>query len=118
MKSPLRFLGALVLALFASSCIEQDNVIRVNKDGSGTITQTMLLSAEVLAMAAQGGGDPTADMADKEKAASLAAKMGEGVTVESVEPYEKDGRKGAKMVFAFKDINTVKFTLNNMPGKL
>lgn len=113
MKSPLKFLGAAVLALLTASCFEQESTIRVNKDGSGTITQTMLLSAEMVAMAAQGGEDPSVKMADKEKAAEAAAKMGEGVTVEKVEPYEKDGRKGARIVYAFKDINTVKFTLGD-----
>jgi hypothetical protein len=113
MKSPLKFLGAAVLALLTVSCFEQESTISVRKDGSGTITQTMLLSAEMVAMAAQGGEDPSAKMADKEKAAEMAAKMGEGVTVEKVEPYEKDGRKGARIVYAFKDINTVKFTLGD-----
>jgi len=109
MKQALRFCGAALLALFASSCIEQESTVRLNKDGSGTITQTVLMSAEMLEMASQGGEDPTKQMVDKEKAEAQAAKMGEGVTVQKVEPLTKGDKKGAIIVYAFKDINKVKY---------
>jgi hypothetical protein len=109
MKRALQFCGAALLTLFTSSCIEQESTVRLNKDGSGTITQTMLLSAEMVEMASQSGQDPTKEMVDKEKAAAQAAKMGEGVTLEKCEPLEKDGKKGAVIVYAFKDINKVKY---------
>lgn len=112
MKKSLNFLGAALLALFSSSCLEHNSTIRLNKDGSGTITEETVFSAEASAMmAAQGGAGP--NFADAKKADTAAAKMGAGVTVEKVEKIDKDGRTGGRVVFKFKDINTVKYTFGN-----
>lgn len=106
------------LALLMTSCIEHHVTIRLNKDGSGTITEETSLGGAMLAMiqqmAALGGEgaeapDPAADMADKGKAEEKAKTMGEGVTVEKVEKIDDAQRKGGRVVFAFKDINQVKY---------
>lgn len=114
MKTSLNFLCAGLLALFTSSCLEHSATIRLNKDGSGTITEETVFSAEASAMIAQmppgGGESPTAKFADAKKAAASATRMGEGVTVEKVEKIDKDGRVGGRVVYKFKDINKVKFT--------
>lgn len=111
MKTTLNFLCAGLLALFTSSCLEHSATIRLNKDGSGTITEETVFSAETSAMMAQMGGDqdPTDKLADAKKAAATAAAMGEGVSVAKVEKIDKDGRKGGRVTYNFKDINTVKF---------
>lgn len=112
MKKSLNFLGAALLALFTSSCLEHNSTIRLNKDGSGTITEETVFSAEASAMmAAQGGAGP--NFADAKKADAAAAKMGAGVTVEKVEKIDKDGRIGGRVVYKFKDINTVKYTFGD-----
>lgn len=111
MKTTLNFLCAGLLALLTSSCLEHSATIRLNKDGSGTITEETVFSAEASAMMAQmppGGEGPKFD--DPKKAAASAAKMGEGVTVEKVEKIDKGGRVGGRVVYKFKDINKVKFT--------
>ena len=105
-----------LLALFTTSCFEQSAVIRLNKDGSGTITETTLLSAEASAMlegaAAQGGGeDPLSKMTDKDLTAAYAKKLGEGVEVEKAGKVEKGGKKGVEVVYKFKDINKVSFVM-------
>lgn len=105
-------------ALLMTGCIEHHVTISLNKDGSGTITEETLLGAQMLAMIEQMGAlggeagevpDPTADMVDREKAEATAKKMGEGVTVEKVEKIDKAGSKGGRIVYAFKDINKVKY---------
>ena len=83
MKTTLNFLGAGLLALFTSSCLEHSATIRLNKDGSGTITEETVFSAEASAMMAQmppGGDSPAGKFADAKKAAATATAMGEGVT--------------------------------------
>ncbi len=114
MKRHLLTLCASALTLLLASCFEHTATIRLEKDGSGTITEETLLSAEVSAMLAGipagDGQDPLSQMADPDKAAKAAAAMGEGVTVEKVEKIDKDGRKGGRTVYRFKDINTVKYT--------
>lgn len=109
-------LFAVMMALALTSCIEHNVVIRLNKDGSGTITEETSFGAQAVAMmeqmAAMGGdaaGDPLGDMVDEAKAKEKAATMGEGVTLSKVEKIDAAGRKGGRVVYAFKDINTVKF---------
>ena len=113
MKKIIHFAAAAVLALLTTSCLEHSATIRLNKDGSGTIVEETLFSAEASAMMAQmpagDGQDPLAQFADAKKAAAAAAKMGEGVTVEKAEKIDKDGRKGGRVTYKFKDINQVKF---------
>lgn len=117
MKKLMTMISA-AFALLATSCMEHHVTISLNKDGSGTITEETVLGAQMLAMiqqmAAIGGEgaeapDPMADMVDKEKAEATAKKMGEGVTVSKVEKIDEAERKGARTVYAFKDINTVKY---------
>ncbi|MCH7226020.1 hypothetical protein [Haloferula sp. A504] len=117
MKKLMTMISA-AFALLATSCMEHHVTISLNKDGSGTITEETVLGAQMLAMIQQmsalGGegaeaADPLADMVDKEKAEATAKEMGEGVTVSKVEKIDEAGRKGARTVYAFKDINAVKY---------
>jgi hypothetical protein len=113
MKRALPYLGAALVALLFPSCLEQTSTIKLNKDGSGTITEETLFSAEASAMMADmpaGGENPAGKFSDPKKAAESAAKMGEGVTVEKTEAIKKDGRIGGLVVYKFKDINQVKFS--------
>lgn len=112
MKRALPYLGAALVALLFPSCLEHTSTIKLNKDGSGTITEETLFSAEASAMMADmpaGGENPAGKFSDAKKAAETAAKMGEGVTVEKTEEVKKDGRIGGRVVYKFQDINKVKF---------
>lgn len=114
MTTTLKFACAALFALFTASCLEHTATITLNQDGSGTITEETLFSAEASAMMAQmggaGGADPVAQMADPVKAAETAAKMGEGVTVAKTETIDKNGRRGGRVVYKFVDINKVKYS--------
>lgn len=89
-------------------------MIYLKADGSGTIEEEMVFGAQAIGMiemaAAQGGdGDnPLADLLDPEKAKTNAAKWGEEVEFVKVEPIERNGGKGSKITYKFKDINKVK----------
>lgn len=111
MKSIFRLLS-VALALVLAGCIEHDVVISVNKDGSGTVTErTTVASAMLDQMAALGGeaGGMADQFVDREAAEKRAAEMGEGVSVESAEAIEANGRKGGRVVFAFADINKLTY---------
>lgn len=121
MKKKLTSLLGIVFALLLPACIEFETEVTVNKDGSGTITEEVILSAQMVGMmemaAAQGGGDqnPFADMKDEGKAKERAKEFGEGVTFVKLEEIKNDnGGKGVRMVFKFEDIN--KITLSPMGG--
>lgn len=107
---------ALLLAtasLFLASCLEIKSSVVVNKDGTATIEETILLGAQLAAMAQAGGGQ--ADqlkglLIDKEKAGERAKKLGEGVTVKSHEEVKMpDGKSGVKVVFAVADVSKLKY---------
>lgn len=113
MKKYLLLALSAVMALLSTSCFEHSATIRLEKDGSGTITEETLLGEQASAMLAQmppqGDKDPLAMLSDKAAAEKGAAKMGEGVTVEKAEKI--DGvRKGGRIVYHFTDINKLKYS--------
>lgn len=122
MKSSLRkYLKlslALCLALFASSCLQTETNINLNKDGSGTIVEQTILGAQMIEMMAQfaqpGQPDPIQEMFSEEKSKAKTAKMGEGVEFVKIEMINEGGKKGARVHYKFADIN--KLTLNPAGG--
>jgi len=80
------------------------------------------MSAQMKAMiasapkGAEGGGEMKMDLLPtKEKAAEKAKKMGDGVTVKSLEEIKApDGREGVKVTYAFKDVNKLKYEPGDM----
>lgn len=94
------------------------SVVTVNKDGSATIEETALVSAQLKAMLSGAGasdpGNPAAGLKemlpDKAKAEERAKSLGEGVTVKSHEEVSlPDGRGGVKVVYAVADITKLKY---------
>ena len=123
-KTFLTLIGA-ALALVLPSCLEYETKITLNKDGSGTITEEMVLGAQAIGMmemaAAQGGqqGNPFADMKDEAKLKEKATGYGEGVTyLKSEEIKRDDGSKGVRVTYKFTDINKVKMSPNDVVGEL
>lgn len=118
MKTKLQLFLAVLAAFALPSCFQSETTIRLNKDGSGTLTEETTLGAQALAMIAQfgalGGGqgpDPVAEMASEEKARERAKGLGEGVTLEKVEPIPG---KGARLVYRFADINKLKVSTGDV----
>lgn len=122
MKSSLRkYLKlslALCLALFASSCLQTETTVNLNKDGSGTIVEQTILGAQMLEMMGQfaqpGQPDPIQEMFSEEKSKAKTAKMGEGVEFVKVEMINEGGKKGGRVHYKFADIN--KLNLNPAGG--
>ena len=132
MKRFILPLLSLLAAGSLSSCFQSETIIRLNKDGSGTLTEETGFGAKAIEMLAQlaafGGDaakDPLAEMVSEDKAKARAATLGEGVTFEKVEPTAKNGGKGAKVTYRFADINTLKISpdeaakssIPQMPGQ-
>ena len=116
MKRQVRLLLAFLSAMILSSCFQFETEITVNKDGSGTIVEEMILGAQMVQMmemaAAQGGGadqNPLADLKDEAKAKQKAASYGESVSLVKIEDVNKDGGKGVRVTYKFTDINKVSF---------
>lgn len=118
----LRLLLALVAAFLFSGCLQVDSVVSVKSDGSGTVTQNVTMSKkaiEQIASIAQGFGgkkdgakQKSFDLLDEAKLKAAAAKMGNGVTFVSVKKISTEESSGYVVVYAFKDINTLKVNQN------
>lgn len=139
MRTLILLLAAAVL-LCSTSCLRTSSVVRVKKDGTGTITSRYYFSPEMLAMleqlsklgdalgGVQGGQAPAGgpDMAllqdlAKPDEASLkedAAGFGEGVRYAKHEAgKDEDGWEGYSVVYEFDDIRKVRIDQQSMPGK-
>jgi len=91
-----------VLVLLAAGCLDSKTVVKVSRDGSGTIEQTIYIK-------------PQANVKEKtleEQRAGcvkMAAAMGEGVSLKSVEAIEpREGWKGLRVVYAFQDVTRLR----------
>jgi hypothetical protein len=109
-------LFALATAVGLTSCFQAENVIHLNKDGSGTYVEEIFLGQQVKDMLAQmgalsGGGedkDPLSEMFSADKAKVKEGSLGEGVTFDKIEKINKDGKDGFRATYKFKDINKLK----------
>lgn len=112
-KKVLALVGAMMALIGLSGCLEMESTISVNKDGSGLLTEKVVMGAQMVAMmgmgATEGGEDPLAKFSEKSLKAK-AAKYGEGVEFVEVTKEEKDGGVSFTTVFKFADISTLKFT--------
>jgi hypothetical protein len=134
-------LAALTLC-FSTSCLRTSTVVRVKKDGAGSIIARYYFSPEMLAMldqldqlggalgqlggAAEGAAAAGPDLGmirelAKPDEASLkadAAGFGEGVRYAKHEPgKDEDGWEGYTVVYDFDDIRKVRIDQGSVPGK-
>jgi len=114
---------AVVAAAAVSGCLQSTTVVKMKPDGSGTIEQTVTMSAEAVAQfsalaamgddkdkkAGKGGID---DLFSDTEVRAAAAKMGQGVTFVSSQKIDTADRKGLKAIYAFTDIR--KLSLEEM----
>ncbi len=129
---------SLVVLLSATSCVRTSTVVRVKKDGSGSIVARYHFSPEMLAMVdqlgalggalfnPQGGaaGGPDIglirDLAKPDEASlkADAAGYGEGVRYAKHEPgKDEEGWEGYSVVYEFDDIRKLRIDQSSMPGK-
>lgn len=109
----------LVISVFSTGCLELNTLVKVNKDGSGTVEETLLFSSEVVQMIKQfsesmpDSGSEKFSLMDEKQIRESALKMGEGVKYVSAKPLRKSGREGYVALFSFKDIRKLK--INQSP---
>lgn len=125
-----------VFSLAFTSCVRTSTVVRVKKDGTGSIVSRYYFSPQMLAMIKQleglggalegagGGGGPDlgliGEMAapDEESLREDAANYGEGVRYAKHEPGKDDeGWEGYVVTYDFDDIRKVRIDQNSVPGK-
>ncbi len=129
MKHPLALAVLITVSFALTSCFEVSSVLTVNKDGSGIIEETTLLSAQIKAMMATlpkaspdaGAGEGSMKMdilPTKAKAEEKAKKMGAGVALKSFEEVKApDGREGVKVTYSLSDVSKVNYEPGDMKAK-
>jgi hypothetical protein len=123
----LRWLVPLAVAVGLLGCFDSAILVKVNKDGSGTVEETVVLSNTFTEMmksfgggtAEEGAPEQEQNLVDEEKLRAKAASMGPGVELVSAEPVTTDSGSGFRAVYRFQDINNLKVNQNpseNVPG--
>jgi hypothetical protein len=122
--------AVVALALLAlAGCFETIILVRVNKDGSGTVEQRVMFGNQFLDMLKNfgstseeaGEGEPESRspagqvMVDQEHLRQQAARMGEGIELASSEPIGTERGAGYLAVYRFRDINALRLSSN--PGE-
>ena len=120
MKKLLASLTIFFIALAIAGCIDVKTKIKVNKDGSGTIEETMLMSSEMVQMMKQFmagfGADSTNtqefNLYNEDELKSKASDYGEEVQFLSGKELKQDGREGYTAIYSFADLNKLRFDQN------
>jgi hypothetical protein len=109
----MRLFRVLTVASIASSlaaCLQSTTLVKINRDGSGTVEQTTLLHVAALKAMVPGAQGQLNNPVTEDELRRNAARMGKGVRVVSTTPVKSGGFEGVAAVFAFDDINQVQVT--------
>ncbi len=113
----LKLVVLLVISLALMGCFESLVLLKLNKDGSGTIEETVVISDTFMELMKSFGGQEAEeeDLVDEEQLAEKAGSMGADVRLVSAEPVTTDRGAGYKAIYSFSDINKVR--INQNPGE-
>lgn len=112
-----------------TGCLEVDTTIHLNKDGSGTLEETVLMSSQVVQMLSSFAASFDSTAADSNKFSLFkeseliagAAKYGNGVKYVSGKEIKETDKEGYSAVYSFNNINDLEINQNpnskiNMEG--
>ena len=109
------FVLLLPFTLF-TGCLQVDTTVKLNKDGSGTIEEKVMMSDMVVQMMNQfmnsmpdsSGKKQEFKLFKEDELRDKASEYGEGVKYVSGKEVSKDGWQGYKAIYSFKDINNLR----------
>lgn len=119
MKTLKHLLVAFFATILFSGCLQVKTTVNLNKDGSGTIEEIVMMKSEVInmmkefAMSFDSTKSEEFNMFNESELTEKASNFGEGVKYISGEKIIVDGYEGFKAVYSFNDINKIK--LNPSP---
>jgi len=108
----------LVSSLCLIGCFEFDILVKVNRDGSGTVEQTVLMNKATVRQMQEFAENFDSknkkgfSLIDKRKLIKDAASMGKGVYFMYAKPISEEDREGYIAYYSFKDINALKINQN------
>jgi hypothetical protein len=116
MKNIKQFFLAIIAFALLSGCLQVDTKVYINKDGSGTIEETVLMSDAVVDMMNEfmssfqdsAKAPEEFNLYKEEELKEKASGYGEGVEYVSGEEIKTDGWQGYKAKYSFEDLNSIK----------
>lgn len=129
MRALVRLFGVLLLAALTSGCITALTSIKLRPDGSGTIEQTLSMSAAAASQFAEmaqgfGGAAPNAkkpetpEFFSEKDMKEAATKYGEGVVFVSSKPIKTADRVGRIATYQFDDITKLRIDQKPQSGEM
>ncbi len=110
----------ILTALLFTGCLDVNTTIHLNKDGSGTLEESVLMSSQVVQMLSAFASSFDSTAADTNKFSLFkendliadTSKYGSGVKYISGKEVKENGKEGYTAVYSFKDINKLKINQN------
>jgi hypothetical protein len=120
MKKLLKLFVIVTVSLFLTGCIQLQTKIFVNKDGSGTLEETVLMSKEMIKMMNEFIMGFTVDTTEveefnlynEEDLKNRVSELGEGVTFVAGTEIKEEDKEGYKVVYNFSAINKIRIDQN------
>lgn len=122
MKLLSKLAAVAVLGILLNGCIEMHTILKLNKDGSGSVEENIFVGKAVIDMFKEfvsAFADSTQpqqefNLFEEEKIKAKTSNLGEGVEFVSMETIKTSEKEGYKAIYKFKDVNKVK--LNQDPS--
>jgi hypothetical protein len=110
----------ILAAVFFTGCIEVSTLINVNRDGSGTVEETVMLSREIIDMITdleKAFAEDTADVKpfqfyNEDELKSQSSGFGDEVVYISSRKISRENREGYHVMYEFRDINKLQINQN------
>jgi hypothetical protein len=103
-----------IAVTFLTGCFKVETTVKINKDGSGKIFQTVMISKTFVEMISQfsgsyGDSSSAQDFSlfDEEEFIESAKEFGSGVQYVNGENVSENGWEGFKTEYTFNDLNTI-----------
>ncbi len=119
-KTFTKFVLFLLTAVLFTGCLEVNTTIHLNKDGSGTLEESVLMSSQVVQMISAfaasfdstGTDSSSFSLFKEDQLIADTAKYGSGVRYVSGQEVKKEGKEGYNVTYAFNNINDLKINQN------
>lgn len=120
MKTFIKISIVLISIFLLHGCIEVDTTLNVNKDGSGTLEEKVLMSSEMVQMMKQFSQSFSSDSTqnkgfevyNEEDVKSKAQTFGKGVKFVSGKEVKEGDREGYKAIYSFENLNDLQYDMN------
>jgi len=110
----------IISTVLFTGCLEVNTTIHLNKDGSGTLEESVLMSSEVLQMISAFASSFDSTKADSNKFSLFkedelradTSKYGSGIKYITGKEIKENGKEGYRAIYSFTDINKLQINQN------